>query len=142
KVRFDVRTGVDVPVRLEGETAVVNLSRAGLSQGELKAMSFNLRRPTGDDGANAWQFREDLVYRVIRELDPDVVGFQEPWEFQLWALDQALPEYDSIVVQVHPQGLVHNAIYYRPDRLELLDVGRFWLSDTPETWRTPSGERP
>jgi len=141
KVRFRVRTDAGSAVNLLGEEKVVNAVPDPPGAG-LKVMSFNVRRPTPDDGPNAWQFREDLVYRVIRELDPDIVGVQEPWEFQLWALDRALPEYASIVVQVHPDGLVHNAIYYRKDRLELLDEGRFWLSETPATWRTPSGERP
>jgi endonuclease/exonuclease/phosphatase family metal-dependent hydrolase len=100
----------------------------------LKVMSFNLRYDTPNDSANAWPNRKDWVASLIRFHDADVVGVQEALEHMLTDLDTRLPGFARVGVgraDGRKQG-EYSAIFYRTDRLALLDSGTFWLSPTPE----------
>ena len=105
------------------------------AQGELTltAMSFNIRNGLANDGDNSWPNRRPLVSEVIREHDPDVVGLQEAFRFQLDHLAEDLPGYCE-VGEGRGGGTKdeYSAILYRAGRFNLLDSGTFWLSDTPE----------
>src|SRR3546814_14772615 len=48
----------------------------------LKVMSFNVRWPSPDDGANVWAKRRDLFVDTIRKAHPDVIGTQAPYKLQ------------------------------------------------------------
>ncbi len=104
------------------------------------AMSFNIRNGKANDGDNSWPQRRPLVSDVVRGYDPDVVGLQEAFRFQLDQLAADLPNYAE-VGEGRGGGTKdeYSAILYRRDRFELLDSGTFWLSDTPEVvskhWR-------
>ena len=64
----------------------------------LSVMSFNLRYGTANDGENRWELSRELVFDVIREGSPDVLGTQEALRFQLDELGAAFPEYAEIGV--------------------------------------------
>jgi endonuclease/exonuclease/phosphatase family metal-dependent hydrolase len=97
-------------------------------------MSFNIRYGTARDGEDSWPFRRDLVVRVIRDFDPAVLGVQEALRGQLDELDSALPGYGEIGVgrDDGKEAGEYAALLFREDRLEPLESGTFWLSDTPE----------
>lgn len=97
-------------------------------------MSFNLRYGTADDGENAWAHRRDLLFDVIREWAPDVLGTQEALRFQLDEITGALHDYDVIGVGRDDGGTAgeHAAILFRSSRFELAQQGTFWFSDAPE----------
>lgn len=98
----------------------------------LKAMTFNIRLATGDDGENVWSKRKDFAVKVIRDAAPDVLGVQEAQPSQIDELVDALPEYVNVGVGRRPDGSDEfSAIYFRRDRFHLSDAGTFWLSDTP-----------
>ena len=100
---------------------------------DLRVMSFNIRYGTADDGDNSWPLRRELVFGVIEEYAPDVLGIQEALRFQLDELHDALAGYAEVGVG-RDDGLTageYAAILYRVDRLALLSEGTFWLSDTP-----------
>jgi len=99
----------------------------------LAVMSFNIRNGRANDGDNSWTRRRPLVAEVIRSYAPDVLGLQEAFRFQLDQLTADLPGYGE-VGEGRGGGVKdeYSAILYRADRLELLDSGTFWLSDTPE----------
>ena len=98
----------------------------------LKAMTFNIRLATGDDGENVWSKRKDFAVKVIRDANPDVLGVQEAQPIQVDELVDALPEYVNVGVSRRPDGSDEfSAIYFRRDRFHLSDAGTFWLSDTP-----------
>lgn len=99
----------------------------------LTVMSFNIRNGKANDGDNSWSNRRPLVSSVIREHDPDVVGLQEAFRFQLDHLAEDLPVYAE-VGEGRGGGTAdeYSAILYRADCFDLLDSGTFWLSDTPE----------
>lgn len=106
---------------------------------ELTVMSFNIRNGKANDGENSWPNRRGLVAGVIREYDPDILGVQEAFRFQLDHLDQDLNGYTEVGIgRAGGTKDEYSAILYRTDRFDLLESGTFWLSDTPEkiskTW--------
>jgi endonuclease/exonuclease/phosphatase family metal-dependent hydrolase len=104
------------------------------AKNDLLVMTFNIRYGTANDGPDRWDNRKDQVCDVIERYHCDVVGLQEALRFQIDAIREALPVYDEIGVG-RDDGKTkgeYSAILYRKDRLELIDSGTFWLSDTPE----------
>lgn len=99
--------------------------------------SFNIRYSNDHDGVNNWDNRKQWVADYIHYFDVTIVGTQEVQHDQYKDLALLLPEYASIGVPSNenkPNGEYELcAIYFRPDRLKLLDSGDFWLSDTPST---------
>ncbi len=100
----------------------------------LRVMSFNIRYDNPGDGVNAWPNRKDWVASLIRFHSADVVGVQEALLRQLVDLDARLPGWARVGVGRADgrEAGEFSAIYYRTDRLALLDSGTFWLSPTPE----------
>lgn len=109
---------------------------AGLSSeaSPVRVMSFNLRYGTADDGDNAWPHRRDLVMRTIRDFDPTLLGVQEALRFQLDELHAEFPRLAEIGIgrDDGAEAGEYSAILYDQNRLERLDSGTFWLSDTPD----------
>ena len=100
----------------------------------LTVMSFNIRYGTASDAEHAWPLRRDLAFRVIREHGPVVLGVQEALRFQLDEIGAVLPHYGEVGVG-RTDGVEqgeYSAILYDRNRLEVLDQGTFWLSDTPD----------
>jgi len=100
----------------------------------LRVMTYNVRYDTPDDGDHAWEHRRDAVASTIRFHRPDVIGLQEPLDHQLADLAERLPAFEWVGsgrVDGDGEG-EYTPIGYRRDRLECLESGTFWLSETPE----------
>ncbi|WP_437854589.1 endonuclease/exonuclease/phosphatase family protein [Sorangium sp. So ce363] len=100
---------------------------------ELDLMTFNIRYANRADGDNAWPNRRDMLYQVIRDAHPDVLGLQEALRSQLDDLGGALPH--SEIGVGRDDGVEageYSAILYNADRFDVDESGTFWLSDTPE----------
>ena len=98
----------------------------------LRVMTFNVRLPVVSDGDNRWENRRDLMARVIRRQDPDVFGTQELFQSQGDDLVQRLPRYAWFGEgRRGGSGDEHMGVFYRTDRLRVVESGDFWLSDTP-----------
>jgi endonuclease/exonuclease/phosphatase family metal-dependent hydrolase len=106
----------------------------GDSAAMLRVLTFNIRYNNPGDGPNAWPLRRDWVAEIIRERKTDLVGMQEALPGQIADLEERLPEYAWYGVgrDDGKHGGEHTPIFYRKDRLERLDQGAFWLSETPE----------
>ena len=100
---------------------------------ELVAGSYNIRCDTPVDGDNAWPYRKERVEALIRFYGFDVLGVQEAKPSQMSDL-RAMPGFASVGVgrDGGDRG-EYSAIFYRTDRLRVLDSGTFWLSETPDT---------
>ena len=107
---------------------------------EIHAMSFNIRLGVAKDGPNHWDLRKELVFDILRDHQPDVVGLQEAWKFQIDALKIAFPEFGLIgrSRQANPEEGEWCPIFYRKDKFEVVDEGTFWLSDAPDKEGTMS----
>jgi endonuclease/exonuclease/phosphatase family metal-dependent hydrolase len=110
-------------------------------------MTFNIRYDDGSDGPNAWSRRRALALETIRAHDPALLGLQEATAVQLADVAAALPDCSTVdrdrVDEGDGDGPV---VFYRSNRFDLRDEGRFWLSDTPQevgsvTWPNDWGPR-
>ena len=99
----------------------------------LKVMSFNVRLPLESDGANRWEARRDLFVETIRRADPDIIGTQELWKIQGDWLIGKLPAFSWFGIDRRGgHADEHMGVFFRRDRLKLIEMGNFWLSDTPD----------
>ncbi len=99
----------------------------------VRAMSFNIRYGTANDGPDHWENRRHLVFDRIRQSHADVIGLQEALHFQIRQILNAVEGYASIGVGRDDgayRGEFSN-ILYRTDRFRPDACGTFWLSDTP-----------
>lgn len=99
----------------------------------LRVMSFNVRLPMESDGANRWEARRELAAATIAEAAPDLVGTQELHKPQGDWLVERLPQYAWFGRDRRGgHDDEHMGVFYRSDRLRVLESGDFWLSATPE----------
>ncbi len=100
----------------------------------VRAMSFNIRYGAADDGENDWSRRRGMVFDLIINHKPDVVGMQEALAFQLDELMAALPEHSFVGVgrDDGERAGEYSPILYRHERFDVLDHNTFWFSDTPQ----------
>ena len=99
----------------------------------LRVMSFNVRYPAKSDGADVWENRRDLLVETIRKNAPDLMGTQELFYEQGQYIVEKMP--DMAWFGVSRRGNredEHMGVFYRKDRLDLVNSGNFWLSETPE----------
>lgn len=102
---------------------------------DLRVMTFNIRLGTAEDGEDHWNHRREMLFQVLHDHQPDVVGLQEALRFQLDEMREAVPEYGEIAAGRDDgnNGGEASAIFYRSARLKVDESGTFWLSNTPET---------
>ncbi|MBD9480439.1 endonuclease/exonuclease/phosphatase family protein [Pseudoxanthomonas sp. PXM02] len=109
---------------------------AGLAAADdtpLSVMSFNIRLPAESDGPDYWETRKPLAVRMLREQQPDVIGLQELVKTQAEYLARELPQYAWFGRGRDADGGgEHMGVFYRKDRLKVVESGDFWLSDTPD----------
>jgi endonuclease/exonuclease/phosphatase family metal-dependent hydrolase len=100
----------------------------------MRLMTFNIRYANPEDGENCWEKRREMVYKLIRDEKPDVLGVQEALKPQLDEIGKALPEYASVGVgrDDGKSAGEHSQILYRADRFRVEGKGTFWFSDTPD----------
>lgn len=114
--------------------ASADLNRAEADGLKLRVMSFNIRYGTANDGENHWKNRKEMVFDVLRNHHPDVVGLQEALGFQIDLIRKTIGGYGQIGV-AREDGAndgEYSAIIYRLDRFDVDESGTFWFSDTPE----------
>jgi endonuclease/exonuclease/phosphatase family metal-dependent hydrolase len=110
----------------------------------IRVMSFNVRGSFRDmRKSSAWRNRAASNVSTIERYAPDLIGLQECQRGNLRAYRKSLPRYVHVRGPrygnaIHPDS---NAILYDPERLELLDSGGFWLSETPEKYSRSWGAR-
>ncbi|MBR3678092.1 MAG: endonuclease/exonuclease/phosphatase family protein [Alistipes sp.] len=110
-----------------------------VSAQELKVGSFNIKCGTSHgmgyyESGNGWDDRKGFLCDLINFTAFDVFGAQEVRHGQLTDMVAALPDYAYIGVG-RDDGKTKgefSPVFYRRERLKLLDSGTFWLSETPE----------
>ena len=118
-------------------TGCLSLWASDQAGSDLRVMSFNIRNSHARD----WEARKGLVYEVIRDYAPDVLGLQEANSFHLKELSNKFPQYGQV-----GEGSMggskgqHSAILFLEERFKLTDSGSFWLSENPtqpsKSWRS------
>ena len=106
---------------------------------ELKIMSFNIRTKTDNDkGINHWDNRKAACIELIRDHKPTIMGVQEAQYNSQWTYlkDQLKVDgYDGYGVNRSNGEESGNGevvgIFWNTDVVKKIEVGTFWLSETP-----------
>lgn len=99
----------------------------------MKLVTFNIRCDYGQDGENCFVHRKDLILKTIAREAPDVLCFQEVVPHVAAWLKEALTDY--YVIGCGRSETLRDeqvAIAYRRERMNLISMETFWLSETPE----------
>ena len=98
--------------------------------------SYNIRLKVSSDSVqgNVWGKRCQVMCDQLNFMSPDIFGTQEVLHVQLLDMLDRLDGYDYIGVGRDDgnTGGEYAAIFYKTDRLRLLDYGNFWLNETPD----------
>lgn len=99
---------------------------------DLRVMSFNIRYPQKLDGINYWDHRKNALIDVVRQFNPDIIGFQEVRNEPLEYLKTKLNDYEYYAVP-RDDGKVQGEmapIFFKG--CTLVKQGTFWMSPTPD----------
>ncbi len=99
---------------------------------ELHLITYNVRYEGGDPTPHTWDERRPLVKTVLKREKPTVLFTQEGYYAQGQDIREDLDGYDWIHLGRH--GGSRNeatAIYWKAERLKVLEYDHMWLSDTP-----------
>ena len=103
-------------------------------QTPLTVMSFNVRLGVANDGDNSWDIRKPATIAMLDAINPDVFGVQEAYDFQLSYIEENCPRYKAVGVgrdDGSNEG-EHMSVIYNTEKIEMLDWGTYWLSETPD----------
>jgi endonuclease/exonuclease/phosphatase family metal-dependent hydrolase len=97
-------------------------------------VSFNIRHGHGNDGRHIWPNRRAIVLALLREAQAPLIGLQEVLDFQVDELEQALPTHVRLGVGRDDgrRAGEFSPLFVDTTRLDVLQSGTFWLSDTPD----------
>lgn len=100
---------------------------------EITICSFNIRGSNMDTGVNAWSNRKKMVIREFGNYQYDIVCMQESLTDQIQDfLSIGIYEWLGVSGQGTPDSDVFTPIFYNKKKLNVLDYGTFWLSETPD----------
>ena len=107
-----------------------------LSAQQMLVGSYNIRYENANDSINGevWTKRCQVICDQVNFMSPEIFGTQEVLWSQLQDMKKALDGYDYIGIgrDDGKRGGEHEAIFYKKDKLQLLEHGDFWLSETPD----------
>lgn len=100
---------------------------------DIKVISYNIRLGVANDGSNSWAYRRPATIAMLEEQTPDVFGVQEAHDFQISFITENLPQYCCVGIgrEDGAHKGEHMSIFYDSTKVELLDWGTYWLSETP-----------
>ena len=116
---------------------------------KIRVMSFNILQSKGEPEGHQWKDRKDGALAMFKDIAPDVACFQEARRTQCDDLAEAFPEYtqlrcakdgvlkegmeESLTEDHYKNGGQRNLIMFKTERFDLLDCGRYWFSETPDS---------
>jgi endonuclease/exonuclease/phosphatase family metal-dependent hydrolase len=119
-------------------TAALDLSGAQIAKADpakkemIRVATYNVRGPN-DRSPNSWKDRLPRMVRTIRENQFELIGTQETLSGPIRDLCNEL-KFQSIGVGRDKQKKdEHNAVFYDPERFNVISQETFWLSSDPET---------
>ena len=116
--------------------ALIIVASFQLSAQQMLVGSYNIRYKNANDSINGeiWTKRCQVICDQVNFMAPEIFGTQEVLYVQLQDMKNALDGYDFIGIgrDDGKRGGEHEAIFYKTDKLQLLDHGDFWLSETPD----------
>ncbi len=104
----------------------------------LRVMSYNMLMDTYEwklKRVNRWKTRRPRVAELIQHDRPDLICSQELFAKQVDSLVELIGNDYTFFGAGEKDGKrkgQHNGMFYRPDRLELIEGKVLWMSETPE----------
>ncbi len=98
-----------------------------------KIMTYNIRLDYTAKNSDPWSVRKSKVFDQIKSSGVAVFGIQEGMPNQIVDFKKAFPDFEMEGVG-RDDGAnkgEYSAVFYKRDRLEKLEGGTFWLSETP-----------
>ncbi|KAJ3299825.1 hypothetical protein HK104_006759 [Borealophlyctis nickersoniae] len=113
----------------------------------LRITTFNIRYGSAQDGSNSWANRQQLLYKTVDRLRPDILVLQEAEHFQIVDIIGGLQYLKFEYIGVgrddgHERG-EYAPILYNPSIFRPTASGTFWLTDGdsshpgPPAWGAP-----
>ena len=100
---------------------------------KINLMTYNIRLNTETDSINKWDNRKEGIVNLIKEENVDIFGIQEALPDQIEYLSNQLNDYDYVGEgRDGGNSGEYSAIYYKRERMNLIETETFWLSETPE----------
>lgn len=98
----------------------------------MKFVTFNIRYDSGEDGANNFCYRKPLILQKIAAENPDIICFQEVLPHVAVWLKENLTDY-YVIGCPRSETLEGEqvSIAFKKDRLNLMKMDTYWLSETP-----------
>lgn len=116
--------------------AILMVCAVVVSAQDLYVGTYNIRYKNKDDSikGNVWTKRCQVMCDQINFESPDILGMQEVLVGQLHDFQRLLDDYSYIGVgrDDGKEAGEYAAIFYKNDRVKLLDSGNFWLNETPD----------
>ena len=102
-----------------------------------KLMSYNMRIHVLVPGDKRVEYdsakdRKDLMLKHIADADPDIICVQEWTPVHAEYVGEALEETYDYLEFDRGDLFEQHAIFFKPDRFELVESGQYWLSETPD----------
>ena len=100
----------------------------------LKVMTYNIRLSLESDNENSWENRKKEALQLMDYYHPDLFGVQEAVPQQMSDIKSGLRNYDFVGVgrdDGKNKG-EYSALFYDKEKLQVLESGTFWLSETPD----------
>ena len=117
--------------------AIMAITLAAAAQKSLVVGTYNIRLFTTSDEqkGEVWRTRCKVICDQMNFEAPDAFGAQEVTHPQLVDMLQMLDGYDYTGVgrDDGKEAGEYSCIFYKRDRMRLLDSGTFWLSETPDS---------
>lgn len=113
---------------------ISSLSIAVATGQVLDVLTYNIRYDNPEDGLNSWENRKAFLISQLNFFEPDIFGTQEALYHQLTDIKAGMPGY-SYIGKGRDDGEEageFSAVFYNKAKVELLQEGMFWLSETPE----------
>lgn len=113
---------------------ILSIPMNNLFAQEIKVITYNIRYNTPADSANQWSNRASKVIALISKYNPDILGVQEAKHDQVMDLARGLTQYNYVGVG-RDDGKTsgeYSAIFYKKDKLTVIDQNTFWLSENPQ----------
>lgn len=85
------------------------------------------------ENIGTYAIRRPLLKKVFRNYNADIIGMQEVTNVWEEYFDKDLKDFKKLLVYRGRKNKEAVPIFWKDDKLEALDHGHFWLSETPDT---------
>ena len=110
--------------------AQVSKSGSAAEKDLIHVATYNVRGPS-DRAPNSWRDRLPRMVKTIRDNKFELIGTQETLSGPIKDLAASLEFNYFGVGRDKRKGDEHNAVFYDPERFEVISQETFWLSDNP-----------